>query len=175
MEGDFEEYKFDTATFNLVTSFNGLQYAADPVAALAHAVLTVEPGGAIAVTTWGAPEHCEMGAVFAALGAVLPPPPPGSGGPFALSAPGRLEDLIGTAGVHPICAEEVPCVFEYPDLATAWRALSASGPFVTAIRHAGEERVRDSVERALVAYRTHDGGIRLENTFRFVLGRTAAL
>lgn len=63
MEGDFEEYKFDTATFTLVTSFNGLQYAADAVAALAHAVLTVEPSGAIAVTTWGAPELCEMGAV----------------------------------------------------------------------------------------------------------------
>jgi hypothetical protein len=38
----------------------------------------------------GPPEDCEAAAYLGALGALLPPPPPGAPGPFALSQPGAL-------------------------------------------------------------------------------------
>ena len=52
----------------------------------------------VAVTTWGRTEQCEMRAVLGAIGALLPPPPPGAAGPFALAAPGALEALVEAPG-----------------------------------------------------------------------------
>ena len=112
-----------------------------------------------------------MRAVFAALGPLLPPPPPGAGRPFALSEPGQLEALVQPAGLTPIHTAEVACSFDYPDGETAWRALSSAGPFVAAIRGAGEQRVQQAVEAALAPYRTGSGGVRLENSFRYLLAR----
>jgi hypothetical protein len=112
-----------------------------------------------------------MGEVFAALRPLLPPPPRGAGGPFALSEPGRLKALVQPAGLTPIHAAEVACPFDYPDGQTVWRALSSAGPFVAAIRAGGEPRVRQAVEAALAPYRTSGGGVRLENSFRYLLAR----
>lgn len=97
--------------------------------------------------------------------------PPGAGGPFALSQPGRLEALVEAAGLAPLRAAEVACPFHYTDGETAWRALSSAGPFVAAMRAAGEPRVRQAVEAALGPFRTGGGGVRLENTFRYLLAR----
>jgi hypothetical protein len=41
----------------------------------------------------GPPEDCEAAAYLGALGMLLPPPPPGAPGPFALSQPGALASL----------------------------------------------------------------------------------
>jgi hypothetical protein len=130
------------------------------------------PGGPVAVATWDQPDACQMRQVFAALAPFLPPPPSGAeGGPFALSAPGRLEQLVASAALTPGAAAEVACRFDYPDGETAWRALSAAGPFVAAIRAGGEPAVRAAIEEALGPFRTATGGARLENSFRYLLGR----
>lgn len=125
----------------------------------------------MAISTWGRPRDCEMREVFAALQPLLPPPPPGAGGPFALSEPGRLEALVQPAGLTPTHTAEVACPSDYPDGETAWRALFSAGPFVAAIRAAGQWRVHQAVEAMLAPYRTSSGGVRLENTFRYLLAR----
>jgi ABC-2 type transport system ATP-binding protein len=65
---------------------------------------------------------------------------------------------------HPRAAAEVACAFDYPDDETAWRALSAAGPFVAAIQAGGESAVRAAVEDALAPFRSATNGVRLENT-----------
>lgn len=58
--------------------------------------------------TWGAPERCQTRVILAAIGGLLPPPPPGAAGPFALSVPGKLEELAKAAGLDPDHADDVP-------------------------------------------------------------------
>ena len=51
-QGDVEELPYDDGAFDLVTSFNAVQFAADPVAALAEAKRVAVPGAKVAIVTW---------------------------------------------------------------------------------------------------------------------------
>src|ERR1700730_13808469 len=100
-EGDLEALPFADASFDAVTAFNSVQFAADPLAAVRELARVARGGAAVALVIWGAEELCESRVIIAAIGALLPPPPPGAGGPFALSEPGRLEALARAAGLSP--------------------------------------------------------------------------
>jgi ubiquinone/menaquinone biosynthesis C-methylase UbiE len=114
-----------------VTGFNSFQYAADPVAALQQARRVSKPGGRVFVMALGEPAGMEAAALVAALKPLLPPPPAGAGGPFALSEPGRLEELAISAGLTPLEVFDVQAAWHYPDLEKALKA-----PWV--IRRCGE-------------------------------------
>ena len=88
-EGDLETLPYADDSFDAVTAFNSVQYTGDPIGALRELGRVARPGARIAIVTWGAPEQCEMRTVLGAIGSLLPPPPPGAVGPFALAAPGR--------------------------------------------------------------------------------------
>jgi SAM-dependent methyltransferase len=92
-EGEMERLPWDDGSFDAVSGINAFQYAARPAAAAAEAARVVRHGGLVAVATWGRPEDCEAAAYLGALGMLLPPPPPGAPGPFALSQPGALASL----------------------------------------------------------------------------------
>ena len=135
-----------------------------------------DPGVRVAITTWGRPEQCEMRAVLGAIGALLPPPPPGAGGPFALAAPGALEALVESAGLTAERAIEVPTPYAHDDLDTAVRAHLASGPARRAIETAGLEATRDAVtaacEQASSARRLRPSRQRLQGPGRARLNRS---
>src|SRR3954451_23565050 len=52
-QGDIESLPFADKTFDVVTGFNSFQYAGNPVVALREARRVSEPGGYIAIVTWG--------------------------------------------------------------------------------------------------------------------------
>jgi ubiquinone/menaquinone biosynthesis C-methylase UbiE len=168
--GELEALPYDDDSFDVVTGFCSFQYAADPGNALHEAGRVTRSGGTVAILTWGQPEHCEAVAIINALGSLLPPPPPGAPGPFALSAPGALEDLAQRAGLTPVRAGEFSTRWEYPDSETALRAHLSSGPAAKAIEHAGDERVEAAVSDAIAPFRTASGGYALENSWRYLLG-----
>lgn len=170
-EGDVEELPYGDDSFHVVTAFNSVQYATDPVQALNEIRRVAAPGGAVAIATWGDPERCEARAVIAAMGALLPPPPPGAGGPFALAAPGALEAFVESAHLSAERAFEVPTPFMYTDLAVAVRANLSSGPGRAAIDNVGSERVRDALSAALEPFTQPEGSVRLDNVFRVVIAR----
>jgi SAM-dependent methyltransferase len=171
--GEMEELPYADGSFDAVTSFNAFQYAANPVHALQEALRVTRPSGRVAMVVWGQARDCEHAATLAAVAALLPPAPPGSeaAGPFALSEPGKVEALMSQAGLTPQESGEVACPFEYSDDETAWRAISSAGPLVMAIRHAGEEKVKEAVLASLQPYRTNSGGYRQRNMFRYVIAR----
>src|SRR5207253_6894415 len=71
--GDLEDpLPFDAGAFDVVTAFNSVQFAADPVAAVKNMSQLVRPGGLISQLVWGPPEQCESGVMFAELGPLLP-------------------------------------------------------------------------------------------------------
>ncbi len=168
-EGDLEALPFQDGSFHAVTAFNAVQYAADPVAALRELRRVASPGAPVAVVTWAEAERRETRVVLAAIGRLLPPPQPGAGGPFALSAPGRLEELLAAAGLRPQRAGEAPAPFIHPDLDSAVRAHLAAGPARRAIEHAGEQGTADAIREALADSRQPDGSYRQDNAFRYAI------
>jgi len=169
--GEMEDLPFADQTFDIVTGFNSFQYAANPVNALKEARRVAKPGAKILIAVWGKPDHCEAVPFLKALGSLMPPPPPGAPGPFALSEDGALEALASQAGLTPVAAHDVDTMWNFPDLETALRGLLAGGPAVKAIHHSGEERVRDAAANAINPYRMADGSYRLENQFRYLVTR----
>jgi hypothetical protein len=73
----------------------------------------------------------EATALAAALKPLLPPAPPNANGPFALSVPGKLEELATSAGLTPLEVFDVDAPWSYPDLATAQKGLGSSGVWVS--------------------------------------------
>ena len=169
--GDLEDLPYDDGSFDAVTAFNSVQFASDPVAALREIKRVASPGSPVAVATWGRVEQCEMRFVLGAIGSLLPPPPPGAGGPFALAAPGALEALVESAGLTAEQAIDVPTPFIYADLGTAVRGVLASGVGRRAIDIAGQEAATSVAAGALRTATLADGSIHLDNVFKVVVAR----
>jgi len=164
--GDLEELPFADRSFDVVTGFNSFQYAANPVIALKEARRVTRPAGGIAIVTWGTPEGMEAVSVITALRTVMPPPPPGAPGPFALSEEAALRRFAADAGLKPGEILDIDAPFVYRDLATALRGLGSSGVAARAIEHAGEKAVHDAHETAIAPFRQPDGSYRIGARFR---------
>lgn len=169
--GDLEQLPFANDAFDAVTGFNSFQYAATPLLALQEAHRVLKPGGRLVMATWGRPEDCEATAYFRALGALLPPPPLGAPGPFALSADGAMAALTTQAGFTTVAELQARSLWDYPDEATALRGLLSAGPAVRAINHAGEAVVASAIRTVLAGFRQPSGRYQLKNIFRYVLVR----
>ena len=167
--GEMEELPYADHSFDVVTGFNAFQYAANPLRALGEARRVTRRGGKIAVVFWGRPQDCETDATLKAVGALMPPPPPGAPAPLALSEPGVVEGLLRQADLSLSETGEVACPFEYPDEEIALKALCSAGPVVRAIRAVGEPKVYDAVLTSLVPYKLGTGGYRQRNTMRYFI------
>lgn len=166
--GEMEALPFPDRAFDVVTGFSSFQFAADPAAALREA-RRVSRTGAIVIAVFGRPEESESTAYVQAMGALLPPPPPGAPGPFALSADGALEGLAQRAGMTPGRVETVLCPWDYPDQPTALRGLLSAGPAIRAMQAHGEDLVRAAILDALAPFRTRAGGYHLTSSFRYMI------
>jgi SAM-dependent methyltransferase len=168
--GEIEQLPWAEASFDVVTGFNSFQFAASPANALREALRVARPDGEIVAAVWGRRDQCEAAAVLGALAELLPPPPPGTPGPFALSEPGALESLFAEAGLTVDEEHEIPCPWVYEDLDTAVLAIGSAGPSVRAEGLVGRETVEQAIAEALQPF--HDvatGIVQLENVFRYAV------
>jgi SAM-dependent methyltransferase len=114
--GDLEDpLPYQEGAFDVVTSFNSVQYAADPVSVVTNMSHVARPGGLVSILVWGPPEQCESGVMFSELGPLMPPAPPAAPGAVAWSEPGQLEKLAAQAGLTPLTVADVPNPLVYPD------------------------------------------------------------
>jgi SAM-dependent methyltransferase len=169
--GEMENLPFADATFDVVTGFNSFQYASSPVQALREAKRVVHKQGLVSVMVWGKPEDCDAAVYLKAVGSMLPPPPPGAPGPFALSVDGALEALVRQAGLTPIGVYDIDTPWHFLSLESALRGMNSAGPAVRAIRHSGEDAVRRAVAEAITPFRTESGAYLLSNKCRYLLAK----
>jgi SAM-dependent methyltransferase len=167
-QGDIDTLPFEADSFDVVTSFNAVQYAIDPAAAVAEIARVCRGGGVVAIGIWGDPRRCETEGLFQRLRS-LAPPPPGTPAPLALSDEGVLEELLSKAGLHVTGGDEVPVSFVFADLDDAWAAHTSAGPLQKVIDIAGAAAVREVMDAVLEADRKPDGALRQDNVMRYVL------
>lgn len=170
LQGELEDLPYEDASFDVVTGFNSFQYAARPAVALAEARRVVVPDGRVLLLNWAPAELCEAAGYLMALGRLMPPPPPGAPGPFALSDTEALSALFDDAGLEVVAVEDVECVWRYADEPAAVAGLMCSGSVIWVIEHAGEPTVRAATGSFLEPFRIPDGGYRITNVFRYVIG-----
>lgn len=105
---DAQHRRFETR-FDLVYSRLGVMFFADPTAAFANLGRALRPDGRIAFVCWQPlARNPWLGVPLAAAARHLPlpePPAPGAPGPFSLSDPVRLCDLLHDAGYARIAVE----------------------------------------------------------------------
>jgi SAM-dependent methyltransferase len=166
--GDIQELPFGDGEFDFVTSFNAIQYAADPAAAVSELARVCRRGGQVAIGIWGDPQRCETDGLFQRLRS-LAPPPPGTPAPLACSDAGVVEDLLIKAGLSVRGGGEVPIPITFDSLDDAWQAHYSTGPQQKVIDAVGEESVREVLDAVLTADRKPDGKYRQDNVMRFVL------
>ncbi len=174
VQGEIQLLPFPDDTFDAVTGFNSFQYAADPVAALQEAKRVTAPGGRILALVWSPAEMCELAPHLKSLGTLMPPPQPGSPGPFALCGRDALEEFFASVGLEVAEMADVMCVYTYPDTATAIAALSSAGPVVRIAEHAGAEAVRLDIEAFLAQHVRPDGTYAIRNPFRYAVSTPIA-
>ena len=169
--GDLEDLPFADEEFDVVTGFNSFQYAGNPVAALREARRVTKHGGFVAIATFGDPTGMEVVALLGVLKPLLPPPPPGAPGPFALSDETALRRFATDAGLEPIDVFDVDSPWIYADETAALRGLTSTGNAVRAMEHSGEDAVTAAYAKAIPAYRQPDGSVRASAWFRCLVAR----
>lgn len=170
-QGDLEQLPFADGAFDVVTGFNSFQYAGNPGAALADARRVTKPGGSVVVVTWGDPEGMQAASLVGALRPLMPPPPPGAPGPFALSDEGALRQFATDAGLEPVAIFDVDSPFVYADEATALRGLSSTGVAARAMENTSEQAVTEAHAKAIEPFRQADGSYLVAASFRCLLAR----
>ncbi len=167
--GELESLPFADEAFDLVTGFNAFQYAASPGAALTEAKRVAGQGAHVVVVTWGDPAGMEAATLVAALRPLLPPPPPGAPGPFALSDEAALRAFAASAGLQPVEVLDVDAPWRYADLDIALRGLGSSGVAARARNHSSAQAVDEAHAKALAPFCQGDGSYRVAARFRCMI------
>lgn len=166
--GDMETLPWPDGSFDAVTGFNSFPFAGNPIAALAEARRVLAPGRKLGIVVWAPPHESQQPKIMAALAALAPPQPSNAPGPFALSAPGKLESVLEGANLQPVDGGEISAVLDYPHADAVCRSMMAGSGGMRAIKQVGEERVRQVILERLEEFRAGEG-YRFVNRFRFII------
>ena len=134
--GDIQQLPFGDETFDVVTAFNSIQYAADPAAAVCELARVCRAGGQVAIGIWGDPERCETEGLFQRLRS-LAPPPPGTPAPLGCSDAGVVEDLLTKAGLGIGGGGEVPIAITFDQPRRGMGSAPLLGPAAESHRRGG--------------------------------------
>lgn len=158
--GLMENLPWPDASFDVVTSFNAVQYALDPEVALIEATRVVRTDGRIAICKWGHPAGNEFFAFLTSIGAggvrgdQLPPTDP-------------VEDAIRAARLEVLTTGEVAAPIEMADDAALAASLDEAGIVPDFSLTASTASVTASATAAAARYRGADGRYRFDNWLRY--------
>ncbi|MFT3679608.1 MAG: class I SAM-dependent methyltransferase [Ferruginibacter sp.] len=172
MEEDLEALPFANNSFDVVAGFNSFQYAGNFENALKEATRVLKPGGRLVIGIWARPELSDATLVLKSIGSLLPPPPPGTPGPFALSEDGRIENICENIGLRMLYKTKVPCPFLYYSVNDGIKSFMGTGPAAAALNHTNKAAVEATISKSLQPFHVADGMYHLENHFLlFIAGK----
>lgn len=157
-----ESLPWPDGAFDVVMAVNALQFADDPVAALRELARVTAPGGSVGVANWAEADRNDLDTIERALAE-------DDGEAFGddpdYRRAGGLEAWFAAAGLEVAASGEVAAPWEAPDDATLVRGVLL-----------GEDAERMAASAPVVlgaaaGFRAPGGGYRLENAFRWVVGR----
>lgn len=165
LEEDLEALPFASNSFDLVTGFNSFQYAGNFTNALAEAKRVLKNSGLLVIGIWDKPEYSDATNVLKAISTLLPPPPPGTPGPFALSEDGKIESICDAIKLKVIYKTRVACPFLYHTLDEAIKSFMGTGPAAAAMNHASEKQIEKTIADAMQPYQLTEEMYHLQNSF----------
>lgn len=171
MEEDLEALPFAENSFDYVTAFNSLQFAGSFENALREATRVLKPGGRLLMGIWDKPEKSDATEILKAIGALLPPPPPGTPGPFALSEDGRVESSFEDADLKLVYKTTIACPFLYGSISDALKSFLGTGPAAAAISNTNQKTVEETITKAFQPFRLTDDMYFLQNQFLVFIGQ----
>lgn len=165
MEEDLEALPFASGSFDVVAGFNSFQYAGSFTNALAEAKRVLKDGGKIVIGIWDMPEYSDATNILKAISTLLPPPPAGTPGPFALSEDGKIEGICNSLGLKITYKSKVSCPFLYYSKEDAIKSFMGTGPAAAALNNVNEKTVQRTIANAMQPYQLTEGMYHLENSF----------
>lgn len=158
-----EAMPWEAGAFDVVTAVNALQFADDEAAALAEVRRVLAPGGLVGIANWAERSLNDIDVLEAAVaeadGEPLHPDPP-------IRLAGGLEVHLETAGFTVVASGLVETPWAVPD----------EDALVAGVLLGEDAATLAELHEVLVAaarpFRTADGGYRLLNRFRWVVGRS---
>ena len=162
IQADAQIHAFDAAAFDVAISRTSAMFFADRAAAFTNIAGTLVPGGRLALVTWqglaGNEWLREISGALAA-GRALPTPPADAPGPFSLSDPTVVRDILTTAGFDDISVDgsEAPMWFG-ADAADAHQfVLGLMGWMLQGLDDEGRERALDGLAATMSSHATEAG------------------
>jgi len=171
LQEDLETLPFKDNSFDIVAGFNSYQYADSFGKALKEARRVLKPGGRFLIGIWDKSHMSDATNVLKAIGTLLPPPAPGTPGPFALSEDGRMEGEFAVNDLKLIFKTRVSCPFLYSSLTDGIKSFTGTGPAAAAKNHSSREIVEETISQALAPFHLVDDLYFLQNSFLVFIAR----
>ena len=171
LQEDLETLPFKDNSFDIVAGFNSYQYADSFGKALKEARRVLKPGGRFLIGIWDKSHMSDATNVLKAIGTLLPPPAPGTPGPFALSEDGRIEGEFAVNDLKLIFKTRVSCPFLYSSLTDGIKSFMGTGPAAAAMNHSSREIVEETISQALTPFHLVDDLYFLQNSFLVFIAR----
>jgi len=168
--GDMFDLPFADDSFDVATSFNGIWKGCE--GALAEARRVLVPDGRLGLTFWGSYERLGLMPYFLKV-IELSPPTHGAASMEQgdTGRPGVVEDMLAKTGFAVDERGTVEVVNEWPDAATAVRALAAAGPSVPAIEAVGYGTFCEALSEVMSPLCDEDVGIRIASEFGWLTAK----
>jgi SAM-dependent methyltransferase len=160
---DAQIHPWERATFDVAISRTGAMFFGDPIAAFTNIARAVRPGGRLVLLTWQSLAHNEWIREFSgalAAGRDLPAPPETAPGPFSLSDPERVRNILTNGGFTNIELEPATAGMWFgTDADDAYRfVLGLLGWMLDGLDDIGRDRALAAL-RATTADHETDGGV----------------
>jgi SAM-dependent methyltransferase len=171
LQEDLETLPFKDNSVDIVAGFNSYQYADNFGKALKEARRVLKPGGRFVMGIWDKSHMSDATNVLKAIGTLLPPPAPGTPGPFALSEDGRMEGEFAVNDLKMIFKTRVSCPFLYSSLTDGIKSFMGTGPAAAAMNYSSREIVEETISQALTPFHLVDDLYFLQNSFLVFIAR----